>query len=214
MKTLAALTGMTALMLVLGASNAQTNSTAAAVSTAHGSNLDSNSIATAASVQATNALEQTDIYSDHFELTSKTHTAVYTGNVRVVDPRMKLTCDRLTGQMGDTTNRYRHVVAEGNVVIDAVDSDGKPVHATGGMAIYDYRVEGSVTNETVKLTINPRVVRGAESQTGEIIEWDRQRDIVHVKTSGQHFPASQSPFGGGGGTNKPISPPSLISPHK
>src|SRR6476619_1685107 len=44
MKTLAALTGMTALMLVLGASNGQTNSTAAAVSTAHGSQFDSNSI--------------------------------------------------------------------------------------------------------------------------------------------------------------------------
>jgi len=204
MKTLAGLAGMTALMFVLSASNAQTNSTAAAVHTAHGSNLDSNSVAPAGSVHGTNAMEQTDIFSDHFELTSRTHTAVWTDNVRVVDPRMKMTCDRLTGQMGETTNRFRHVVAEGNVVIDAVDNDGKPVHATNGMAVYDYRVENSVTNETVELTIDPRVERGTDTQTGEIIRWDRQRDTFYVKHSTQHLTGSQGLLGGG--TNKLIIP--------
>ena len=209
MKTLAGLFGTMALMFALSASNAQTNSTAP---TAHAATLtDSNSVA-AVSSASTNAMAETEIFSDHFDLDSRTRIAVYTGNVRVIDPRMRLTCDTLTGQMGESTNRFRHVVAEGNVVIDAVDNDGKPVQATSGRADYDYHVQDSVTNEVVELTLNPHVKRGTDSITGKVIDWDRQRDTIHVEESAQHFTGSPDFFGGG--TNKPVSPPRLIRTNK
>jgi lipopolysaccharide transport protein LptA len=215
MKTLFGLSGTLALMFALIQSNAQTSSTLHATNTLSGQAVDSNSVAPATATANTNEMLETEIFSDHFDFDSKSRTAVYAGNVRVIDPRMKLTCDTMTGQIGDSTNRFRHVVAEGNVVIDAVDNEGRPVHATSGKAIYDYRADNSLTNETVELTVDPRVVQGTNSVnsktntiTAKTIVWDRQRDIIHVEQSKQTVQTlgSQGPFGSS--TNKLMSPPS------
>jgi lipopolysaccharide transport protein LptA len=202
MKTLFGSAGTIALMFGWMALNAQTNSIVPATNTAAATGVGSNSVA-ALSSASTNTLQETEIFSDRFDLDSRTRTAVYTGNVRVVDPRMKLTCDVMTGQMGDSTNKFRHVVAEGNVVIDALDNEGKPVRATSGVAEYDYRVHNGVTNEVVELSINPRVEQGSNVVTGKIIVWDRQRDTIRVEQSSQRF-GSQGIFGGS--SNKLISP--------
>src|SRR5262245_46890053 len=177
MKTVVGLCGTTALLFALAGLNAQTNSVVPAANTAAAMLGGSNAV-DAASATSTNAMRETEIFADRLDIESKTRTAVYSGNVRLIDPRMNLTCDTLTAQMGESTNRFRHVMAEGNVVIDSVDDQGNPVHATSGKADYDYRVANSLTNEFVELSVNPRVERverGATHTnhiTGKIIVWD------------------------------------------
>ncbi len=125
---------------------------------------------------------ETEIFSDSANFDLKSRVAVYIGHVRVVDPRMKMTCDLMTATV-PVSGRPDSIVAEQNVVIDAVDNEGKPVHATGDKAVYTYRVinltnETGITrstNETVVLTGNPlpRVQRGNDWLTGDTITWDR-----------------------------------------
>jgi lipopolysaccharide transport protein LptA len=121
----------------------------------------------------------TEIFSDSADFNLKSHQAVYIGHVRVVDPQMKLTCGTMTAT-GPQSGRITNIVAEQDVVIDAVDNEGKPVHATGDKAVYQYRVLGSVTNETVELTGSPRVEKPGYVATAEVITWDRMNNTFRL----------------------------------
>ncbi len=147
---------------------------------------------------ATNEGPVTEIFSDSANFDLKSRVAVYIGHVRVVDPRMKMTCDLMTATV-PVSGRPDSIVAEQNVVIDAVDNGGKPFHATGDKAVYTYRVVTNetvvppgnqrvvnlATNETVVLTGDPlpRVQRGNDWLTGETITWDRANNNF----SASHF---------------------------
>ncbi len=100
-------------------------------------------------------------------------TFVFRENVRVVDPRLKMTCEVLTVKMPETRHQINSIVAETNVVIDAIDNEGKPVHAEAQKAVYSYRIADNVTNEIVELTGNPRVHSpGKADLTGGVITWN------------------------------------------
>jgi lipopolysaccharide transport protein LptA len=112
-----------------------------------------------------------------FDLTAR--RAFYYGNVRVDDPQMKLTCAKMVADLPPAGGHINHIVAETNVVIDLTDEKGQTNHATGDIAVYDYNVQGSVTNDTVTLTGNPQVTNSMGTQGGDKIIWDRITGKFH-----------------------------------
>jgi lipopolysaccharide transport protein LptA len=125
---------------------------------------------------ATNAVPErppTEIFSDSANFDWKGRIAVYIGHVRVVDPQMKLSCGILTAHVPES-GKLDSIVAKDNVVIDAVDDKGKPVHATADKAVYSYAVANSVTNETMTLSGDPppQVEKEGGLLTGDTITWD------------------------------------------
>ena len=106
-------------------------------------------------------------------MNTNARTATYYGNVRVDDPQMKLTCAWLVADLPQNGGHINHIVAETNVVIDFTDEKGQTNHATSDKAVYNYNVQGAVTNETVTLTGNARAENAQVILTGEPIVWNR-----------------------------------------
>jgi lipopolysaccharide transport protein LptA len=123
----------------------------------------------------------TEIFADRAEFQMKTNIAIYTGNVRVVDPRLNLTCDVLTIRAPKSEGRPDFILAERNVVIDAKDKEGHPIHATGDKATYTYRVENSVTNELLVLSGSPFLKSDMFTGSGDPITWDLTKDAVYAE---------------------------------
>jgi lipopolysaccharide transport protein LptA len=122
----------------------------------------------------------TEIVSDSANFDLKTRIAVYIGHVIVKDPQMTMTCGIMTAKLPES-GRIDSIVAEQNVVIDAVDNQGRPVHATADKATYSYFVSGSVTNEIITLTGSPYLKSENWWGTGETITWDRGNGSVSAK---------------------------------
>jgi lipopolysaccharide export system protein LptA len=134
----------------------------------------------AAASMGTNApagpVRMTEITSDGGGyLDTKSNLVVFRIHVRVNDPRMKLTCELLTGsQAPSKQSKYEHFFAETNVVIDFFDQAGQTNHATADSAEYTYRftnsvlegITNSVTNEIVVLRGNPHL-KMADGSTAE-----------------------------------------------
>ena len=101
-----------------------------------------------------------EILSDTLKgvLTNKTMVAVYRGNVRVSDPRLRLTADVLTVTVPLAGGRPESMVAESKVFMIALDDRGRTNTARGDKIVYSYKVSGGVTNEVVVLSGSPAVV--------------------------------------------------------
>jgi hypothetical protein len=84
-----------------------------------------------------------------------------------------LTCEFLVADLPQSGGRINHIVAETNVVIDTTDEKGATNHVTSDKAVYDYNVQGTVTNETITLTGSPQVENAQGTQSGDVIIWDR-----------------------------------------
>jgi lipopolysaccharide transport protein LptA len=121
--------------------------------------------------RATNATTRIDSVRAEFDLTAR--RAVYQGDVRVDDPQMKLTCEQLTANLPSSGGHIDHLVALTNVVMDSVDEKGQTNHATSDMAIYDYKVQDGITNETITLSGNARAETAQVILWGEPIKYDR-----------------------------------------
>jgi lipopolysaccharide export system protein LptA len=106
-------------------------------------------------------------------------TVTYRDNVCVSNADIKLTCALLVADLPQSGGRLSHVVAETNVVIDAKDDEGHPIHATSDKTVYDYSVQNGVTNITVTLTGNPQPLVIARQGTSvvtnqaDVIIWNR-----------------------------------------
>jgi len=144
----------------------------------------------------------TEIFADSGVFDRTNYLVTYTGNVRVEDPQMKLTCDVLTAKVPHAGAKLDSIVATSNVVIQAQDGQGRPVHATSGRAVYSYQVVNSITNETIELSGDPFPVvdRGQDRLAGDVIIWDRIKDTfraihphmtlqLETKKSGTNAPA-------------------------
>jgi lipopolysaccharide transport protein LptA len=142
------------------------------------------------------------------------HKAIYSGNVRVDDPDMKLTCEWLVVDLPQSGGRVSHIVAETNVVIDFTDEKGQTNHATSDKAVYNYNVQGAVTNETVTLTGNARAENAQVILTGEPIIWNRANG--GLTATNEHTIFRQNLDGATTMTNAPPtntnSPPRTIQP--
>jgi lipopolysaccharide transport protein LptA len=122
----------------------------------------------------------TQITSDSVDFDLKTRMAIYRGHVRVDDPTMSLTCEILTAKVPESGGNFDSIIAERNVVIDATDAKGQTNRATGDRVIYTHKVEGSVTNEVVELTGNPRLEAPQGALTGDMIVWDKANNRVRA----------------------------------
>jgi lipopolysaccharide export system protein LptA len=114
----------------------------------------------------------TDIYAAAgADLDGIGHTLTYRDNVCVSNADIKLTCALLVADLPQSGGRLSHIVAETNVVIDAKDDEGHPIHATSDKAVYDYSVQNGVTNITVTLTGNPQPQVIAYQGTFVVTNW-------------------------------------------
>jgi len=125
---------------------------------------------------------------------------IYRDHVRVESPGLKLWCEWLVADLDHATGRVTNIIAETNVVIDATDSQGQKMHATGDKAIYVFKDISGSTNETVTLTGNAKVEYKDITLTGEPIIWDRTHDSLTVPTNPKMV-SHQNIIPGAGGTN-------------
>lgn len=136
----------------------------------------------------------TDIYATGgLDFDGMGRTVTYRDNVCVSNADIKLTCQLLVADLPQSGGRLSRIVAETNVVIDAKDDEGHPIHATGDKSVYDYSMINGVTNITVTLTGNPqpRVIayQGSFVLTNwaDVIIWDRAtkgfRSIGNIHSS-------------------------------
>jgi lipopolysaccharide transport protein LptA len=108
----------------------------------------------------TNEPVTTEIYADEAFFDSSKYIGVFTGHVKVVDPRFNLQSDKLTVYVRKGENQgMEKAVAEGNVGIvrDRVDPNGGPVTRTVGRA--DTATYITATNN-IELKGMPRVQQG------------------------------------------------------
>jgi lipopolysaccharide transport protein LptA len=136
--------------------------------------------------------------SADFDLSGR--EATYRGHVRVDDPQMKLTCERLVADVPQAGGHVNHIVAETNVVIDFFDNRGHTNHATGDKAVYVYAEQGGTTNETVTLTGNPQMETDQGTLTGDVIVWDRLNNRLTAANQKMIF---RQNFTGAAATNAP-----------
>ena len=127
------------------------------------------------------------ITSHRADFSNVARQMIYTGDVRVDDPQMILTCAKLVADLPQDGGHIQHIVALTNVVIDSVDDKGQTNHATSDKAIYDYNVQNGVTNETVTLTGNAKVENAQSWITGEPIVWDRANNSMHAENQKMLF---------------------------
>ncbi|MGH7951338.1 MAG: LptA/OstA family protein [Limisphaerales bacterium] len=145
----------------------------------------------------------TTISSDSWVVHMDKREATYRGNVRVDDPRMKLTCAWLVADLPESGARINHILAETNVVIDFTNEKGQVTHATSDKAIYDYNVTNGVTNETVTLTGHAKAENAQFTLTGEPIVWDRANDSLTA--TNEQMTIRQNPNGIPAKTNAPAA---------
>jgi lipopolysaccharide export system protein LptA len=154
--------------------NAQTNLPAPEFSVATNA-----AVATASTNTPPRERPPIDIIAEHGDFDLKNRIGVYTGNVRVTDPQMKLTCEVLTASVPTNGGRMDSIVAERNVKIDGEDDKGRPVRVVSDKAVYSYKVLNSVTNETITLTGNVFVDSAMFKGTGDPLVWDRINNTIH-----------------------------------
>jgi len=161
-----------------------------------------------AQTNATNTLSTprgpTLINSDSADFDLTGHEATYHGHVRVDDPQMKLTCEQLIVDLPAAGGRVNHIVAETNVVIDFLDNKGQTNHMTSEKAVYVYKVENGLTNETVTLSgkPQPQMENAQGKQSGDVIIWNRVNTNTYARIIGDyHLIAYQHFSGAVAGTN-------------
>jgi lipopolysaccharide transport protein LptA len=149
----------------------------------------------------------TRIDSDSADFDMAGNKAIYRGHVRVDDPQMKLTSERLVVDLPPPGGRVSHIVAETNVVIDFMDEKGQTTHATSNKAVYDYREQGAVTNETVTFTGDPEIDTAQTQSKGDVIIWDRLNNQLHF--TNPKIISRQNLSGALAGTNPPAGKTNL-----
>jgi lipopolysaccharide export system protein LptA len=148
------------------------------------------------------------IHADSADFDLNGHQAIYHRHVRVDDPQMKLTCERLVADMPQAGGRPNHIVAETNVVIDFTDTKGQTNHATGDKTVYVYSEQGGVTNVTVTLTGDPQPqMENAQGlQVSDVIIWSRENTNFHLRFIGNyHMVSYQKPGEVMTDTNLPVT---------
>ncbi len=120
----------------------------------------------------TNALTGQDlrVTADQFRFNFATNRIMYTGNVRVEDPRLELTCGRLVIGRGPGGTIDRLTAQEDVLIRDRMNGGT----TTAGEAVY--RVEAG--QETVELTGEPHYREGLREATAERFLLDRTRDSL------------------------------------
>ena len=144
------------------------------------------------------------ITADRGDFDMNSRTAIYEGDVHADDPQMKLQCAWMMATLPSTGGHINQIVCKTNVVIDYTDEKGQTNHITSDQAVYHYSVQGSVTNETITFTGNPRMENAQSIITGDPIVWDRATGGVHI--TGEKIIFKEGLGGLPGGTNGAARP--------
>jgi lipopolysaccharide export system protein LptA len=151
--------------------------------------------------------------SAEFDLSSSPHKAFYYGHVQVDDPQMKMTSEKMVADLPPSGGHISRIVSETNVVIDFLDDKGQTNHAISDKAVYDYNVQGVVTNEIVTLTGHASVTNADGSwMRAEPIIWDRANNRVYG--SNETMSIKQNLNDAMGKTNSPAKKTSNPAPLK
>ena len=110
--------------------------------------------------------DSTVITSRRLDFDYPKHTAVFKGDVVVVDSRVRIEADTITAVFS-TNNQPETITAEGNV---RIEQTGRL--ATSARAVY------SVNSGLLVMTGKPRVTRGADVLEGSRIVFNRDDDKV------------------------------------
>jgi lipopolysaccharide transport protein LptA len=126
----------------------------------------------AAPESAAGATNKLKITSDSGVFHFLSNMAIYRGNVSVVDPQFKLTCQWLTVQ--GESSQLTNIVATTNVVILTQNAKNGATEATADRAEYVFQVINNVTNKTITLTSLPGnpypVVKNSKgTESGKVI---------------------------------------------
>jgi len=159
--------------------------------------------ATATNLPAAKAKSRapTEITSEAADFDMNIHQAVYRGHVNVRDPEVNLTCDWMVVDLPEKGSHLNHVLADTNVVVDFRDEKGETYHVTSARAVYDYKIVGVETNETVTFSGSPKVVTSQSTIESEPMIWDRARNRFSFIAPKMK---SEAGLGGGGDTNAPM----------
>lgn len=166
--------------------------------------------------------KETHITSHHGFFDLNTRQLIYQDDVKVDDPRMRLTCEYLTAKFPPSGTRHvDSIVAETNVVV-LISTNDTTYTIKAAKAVYLYQPGATSTNETLELSGTPApTITWLESgdvstpQTNEFkasrILWDIAKN--HISADDQHgmFPD----FGGNARRPKPApaatnAPPSAL----
>jgi lipopolysaccharide export system protein LptA len=149
---------------------------------------------------ATNRLAATHITSDSVEFDMEARVATYTGNVRVADPSITMTCEYLTARV-PASGRVESIIAETNVVAVIV-TNNTTFTITAARATYLYQVFPFATNQTLELAgvPAPKITWPQEDsdpvQTNEFsarrIIWDLHKNTLKADEHRGVFPDMES----------------------
>ena len=148
----------------------------------------------------TAATTETRISSKTVDFDLKSRQAVYRGDVVVDDPRVNVTCDRLTVRLPTNGTRIDSIIAESNVVMFILEN-GATNRATADKAVYTYAVNAGVTNEVLELTGSPMIESPQGTWTGTRLIWDRVKDIISGENSHMKVRQLEAPPHSTGSTN-------------
>lgn len=171
-----------------GTLSAQTNAT---TNTAAAVNANTNAVNQILALVTTNPppakpqLQETVIQADgpaDFDQTEYGLRVIHRENVRVDSPTLRLRCEWLAADLSQATGQPTNIVAETNVVINAIDDQGHKMHATGDKAVYVYGVTDGLTNETVTLTGHATAEYQQVSVQGDTIILDLAHHTMNVPT--------------------------------
>jgi len=172
------------------------------------------------------AEQKIEIDSDSGYYDGVANQMVYIGHVFVTDYKNILTCERLTVDLPPSGGSPTNIVAETNVVVDAIDQKGQTNHITADKAIYSYSevtnppvvtaggmpsstAANVVTNQQVLFTGGDPMPK-VDGPHGTILAEPLILDIAKKKFEmpGRLKMILKQPMGSGGGTN--ASPFSLL----
>lgn len=138
---------------------------AAALAAAAGRAADAETVPAPASTEAAAAnTNTTTITSRRMNYDAQKRTAVFDGDVVVIDPQVKISADNITATFA-TNNQPETITAVGNVRIEQTNRV-----AVCGTATY------SVTSGKLVLLGKPKISRGAEVLMGSRIVFNRDSD--------------------------------------
>ncbi|MGH8022307.1 MAG: hypothetical protein ACRED1_01905 [Limisphaerales bacterium] len=141
-----------------------------------------------------------------------THCITYSENVCVTNDEIKLTCQWLKAEFSGNWQVATNIVAKTNVVVDYTDPKGQKGRALGDKALYIFKIEKGVTNETITLTGNPPEILEGPGFTNRTIAKDFVYDLITRKVrfdspSGRYWPSATGPGGSNSHSQTKLSLP-------
>ena len=113
-----------------------------------------------------------NVTADRFEFDAKKGFVIHSGNVKVTDGDMKISCGLLTVKLpAEGTSRVESIVAEQSVVLEQSGS-----RATAEKAIYTFTVTPTATNDMIELRGNPVLETPEVTIRGDVLIYDRVQE--------------------------------------